>query len=106
MGTSKRPAKRKRGRDKEELGVPIKLSKPVKEKASTLEEAIQLKHKKFKNKTILYLDTVFEFGMHRGDTVRNVLKTDRSYIAFCIRKLNIFISDEVTLAYNFQNQNQ
>jgi hypothetical protein len=100
MRVRKRPAKRRKVRDVEVLEILIKPSTQTKEKASTLEEAIRLKHEKFKSKTILYPNTIFKFGMYRGHRVNDVLKIDRSYIKFCIDKLNIYISDELSLLYN------
>lgn len=37
-----------------------------------------------------HLDTVFHFGQHRGQTVRQVLEINPSYLGFCVRTLDHF----------------
>ena len=68
--------------------------------AKTLLEAINLRQKTYKNKQILYLDTVFTSGMYQGKVVKDVLKFNPGYIEFCIKMGNFYIADELSIEFN------
>ena len=52
------------------------------------------------------LNTVLKFGKHRGKTVEQILKTDPTYIRWCLKNIDTFEMSKVDKEVALEHANQ